>query len=261
MSPRRISAMLVRHWYSTIRSLDKQVDAFYWIAVDLVLWGVTATYLRKLAPGTTGLFLALIVAVVLWNLTYRAQADIGIGLLDELWAKNLLNLFASPLTLGEWITSLLIVAFVKSVIAVLFGAVLAFLLFGTWIFDLGSGLLPLFAVLVMSGWAVGFVMTGLIFRYTTRIQAVAWTFVFLLAPFSAVYYPVAALPPWAAAIASVLPMSYVFEEMRRLVSGAPIDYERLAIAVGLNGIYLTAGLLYLKRSYRRVLKNGLAKVY
>jgi ABC-2 type transport system permease protein len=49
--------------------------------------------------------------------------------------------------------------------------------------------------------ALGIAIRGLIFRYTTKIQALAWSFAGLLMPVWCVMYPMSSLPKWLRAIA------------------------------------------------------------
>lgn len=260
MNRRRIQSMLIRQWYGTFRSLDRLTDAFYWITIDLLLWGITAQYVQTLA-GEVDVFVMITASVILWNVVYRSQADIGVSLLDELWNKNLINLFASPLTLHEWLASLLIFGVFKSLLALTFGSLVAFLLYHFMLFNLSWYLLPFIILLTMSGWWIGLVISGLILRYTTKIQALAWTFVWIMAPMSAIYFPVSALPPWVQSVVAAIPMSYVFEEMRRVLVEGRVEFSNLGIALVLNLLYLAAAYYFVRRSFARVLDRGLAKVY
>src|SRR5699024_6002862 len=101
----------------------------------------------------------------------------------------------------------------------------------------------------------------LILRFTTKVQALAWTFVWILAPFSAVFFPVSALPSWGQAIAHTIPLTYVFEEMRRQLAGETVRLDRLMVSLALNIVYLAASLFILSRAMRRTFQHGLAKIY
>ena len=65
--------------------------------------------------------------------------------------------------------------------------------------------------------ALGIAITGMIFRYTTKVQALAWGFAGLLMPVSCVMYPMSSLPRWLQGIAWAMPTAHSFEGMRRLV--------------------------------------------
>lgn len=259
----RVVAMLVRHWYGTIRSFDRLTDAFYWITIDLILWGITAGYVQsQIASGDNQVFFVIIAGVIMWSIVYRSQMDIGMGLLDELWNKNLINLFASPLQFSEWIVSLLAFSFLKALTAVIFGSIVAWILYSMSITaGLGWHLIPLFLILVLNGWWIGLLIQSIIMRLTTKAQALAWTFVWILSPLSVIYFPLTAIPPFAQQLARGVPTSYVFEEMRGILAGHPVSWTNLGIALGLSVVYLIIALTMVQTSFRWILNKGLGKVY
>ena len=180
-----------------------------------------------------------------------------VNLLEDLWDKNLINIFVAPLKFSEWITSLLTLGILKAFVSLLFTALLAYILYKVQIFSFGLYLIPFFALLIMSGWAVGFLVIGLVLRNGTRIQTLAWAMVAIISPFSAVYYPVSILPDWAQKVAMLIPTSYVFEGMRQVINQHVLDPQKLYISLILNLIYLPFAILYLRSSYKKVLQKGM----
>jgi ABC-2 type transport system permease protein len=83
---------------------------------------------------------------------------------------------------------------------------------------------------------------------------------FALAPFSAVYYPVDTLPGWARAIGAALPMTYIFEGMRKILRGAPMPLSDLIVSFGLNVIYLTLAILFFAWMFDRSRARGLGRL-
>lgn len=256
-----IWAILLRHLYLFRRSIDKMVDAFYWITVDLLIWGVTSLYFQSLAPNAQQMTFMLISGVILWNVAYRGQVDISMSLLEELWNKNLINIFVSPLTFQEWMSSLMLLSIIKSIISFIFGSIVGYLLYKVGILNLYPHLLVFIGLLMMTGWWLGLFISGIILRFGTRVQALAWTLVWIVSPFSAIYYPLKVLPKWAQIVSKIVPTSYIFEESRNLLFNGQIEYSNLAISAGLNLIYLFAGYIFIKRSFKKVLEKGLVKVY
>jgi len=110
------------------------------------------------------------------------------------------------------------------------------------------------------GW--GFWWRGVIFRYGTKFQTLAWTAVFLISPFSAIYYPLSILPFWAQKVAAFIPTSYLFEAGREIISKGIFDWHKVLISLILSLIYLVLSLIWLKKSFKYVLaKKGLVKVF
>jgi len=56
-------------------------------------------------------------------------------------------------------------------------------------------------------------------------------------------------------------MSYVFEEMRRVIVHDQVDNQSLFTAFALNIFYLILSAQYLRLSFNKVLERGLIKVY
>jgi ABC-2 type transport system permease protein len=247
--------------YNFKHSYDRITDAFYWPALDLLLWGLTGYYFASINKDAVSAVTTVITGMVFWIILWRAQYEVTINLLTELWDKNLINLFGSPLTFSEWIISVMIVGIVKGLMSFLFAAGLAYLLYHINIFVLGW-YVPLFiALLFLSGWSIGFLVSSTIFQYGTRIQTLGWSFVWLFAPFAAVYYPLDILPQWAQVIAKTLPASYVFEQIRSLLLNGTVSWTQLGISLILNIIYLTISLLLIRKSFTILKKKGLAKLY
>ena len=99
-------------------------------------------------------------------------------------------------------------------IGVLPAILLAWLLYAFNLFALGPVVVLFFANLMMMGWSVALGVVSLILRHGAGAEALAWSVLFGLTPFSAVFYPVAVLPRRLQPIALALPSAHVFEGMR-----------------------------------------------
>jgi ABC-2 type transport system permease protein len=135
-------------------------------------------------------------------------------------------------------------------------ALLAFLLYGFGLFTLGPALVPFAALLLVMGWALGLVAIAAVLRFGPSAQTVAWILAFAFQPFSAVFYPVAVLPPAAAAVAAAIPASHVFEGMRAVLAGQGLDGAALAAAAGLDALFVAAGAGSLAYALRYARRHG-----
>src|SRR5262249_3147222 len=124
------------------------------------------------------------------------------------------------------------------------------------IFSLGPPLLVFFFALLGMGWAVGLFVSGLILRYGMGAENLAWFVIFLLAPVSAVYYPVSALPHWLQSIAWGLPSAYVFEGMRAILFHRDFSLSYLGAAGALDLLYVGLGFLFFLWSFERARRHG-----
>lgn len=261
MSYYRIFAIVLKSFYVTKRSWDRIADVFYWSAIDLIVWGITSRYFTQLSNGKGHILDIIISGIIFWIIVWRGQQEISVNLLEDLWNKNLINMFVSPLTFAEWVSGFIIVSIIKVTISFLFAGVLAFLLYRINVLSYGVILFPVSLILLMNAWWIGFVIAGVIIRYGTKIQALAWSLVSILAPFSAIYYPLQVLPLWAQYIAHILPTSYLFTIIHAAIQQQPINMTSLGISFGLSTLYLMLAIWFLKRSFTKVLQKGLVKLY
>lgn len=254
----RVSALFLRHMYLYRRSLPRLMEIFYWPFLDLLVWGFVSLYLARMGgeglPNFVAFFLG---ALILWDILFRSQQGISVSFLEDVWSRNLLNLFVSPLRPIEYILSLMLVSAFKIVLVGVVLAVLAWLFYSFNVFIIGVSLIPFVLSLVALGWAIGIITTSLILRFGQQAEVLAWGIAFLFQPVSAVFYPVSVLPPFLQAIAKCVPASHVFEGMRAVLTDGAFPLEKLAGAFGLNAVYLVASFLFFYRVFRTVRKKGL----
>src|SRR5690348_13128604 len=100
----RIYALILRNFYGFRKNMDRLTDSYYWPAIDLCLWGVMSQVFMSMWGGNNVLVMVLS-GLVLWLILWKSQYEINIRLLDELWNRNLITLFVSPLTFSEWLVS------------------------------------------------------------------------------------------------------------------------------------------------------------
>jgi ABC-2 type transport system permease protein len=182
-----------------------------------------------------GLFLG---AVVLWNVLFRSQLGVHTMFQEEMYARNLANLFISPLRPYELGAALLAIAFLRTLISAGSAALLAIPLFHYSVFELGLPLIAFFTNLLVFGWSVGLILCALLLRFGFGAEGLAWAAIFVLSPLSGVYFPIATLPPWLQPVAWGIPSSYVFEGMRAVMLRHEFRTDLLLYAAALNVVYL-----------------------
>lgn len=260
MKLHRIWGIFLRYFYNLIHTYDRLTDMFFWPFIDLLLWGLTSSYLVSTGSTSNTLVLALLGGIMLWIFPWRGQYEITVSLLEDLWNRNLVNLFATPILFSEWVVSVMFIGIFKSFISFAFASVIALVLYAANIYLLGLILLPWAGLLIMFGWVFGFFIASLIMRYGTKIQTLAWMSMAIVSPFAGVFYPISVLPPWAQTVAHWVPVSYVFEAMRAILAGSPAPLSDLLWPLILCLIYLMLSLYFLYGSYNAILKRGLISV-
>jgi len=258
MSGHRIAAVCIRYLYLYKRSAARLMEVFYWPLLDLLLWGFITLYLAKYKKNLPNFVAFLLGALILWDILFRSQQGISVSFLEDVWSRNFLNLFASPLRPGEYIVSLMIMSVFKILIAGTVMSLLAWLFYSFNFFLIGISLVPFILSLVMLGWAIGIATMSFILRLGQEAEILAWGIGLLFQPVSAVFYPVSVLPRVLRGIARAVPASYVFEGMREVINnGGRFALRELALALGLSAVYLAAALILFHHTFKVVKKKGL----
>ncbi|MBZ0220711.1 MAG: ABC transporter permease [Candidatus Methylomirabilis sp.] len=257
----RILAYTIRHLYLYKRSLPRLMEILYWPVLDLLVWGFVTVYLSRQEGAVPGFVTFFIGALILWDLLFRSQQGISVSFLEDVWSRNLLNIFVSPLSATEYILSLLFLSTIKLVLTATVMVTLAWLLYAFNIFALGLTLVPLVLNLIVMGWAVGILTTSLILRFGQEAEVLAWGVALLFQPVSAVFYPVEVLPWFLRAVANYIPAAHIFEGMRLVLNTGEFPAREVAAAAALNFVYIVLSVLFFYWNFRVVRRKGLlAKV-
>ena len=256
MSLRRIWGLMYRHLALYRRSWPRLLELAYWPLLQMCIWGFTASFLTaRMGSGAVVAASALLGGVLLWEVALRSQMGVAISFLEELWSRNLGHVFVSPLRPWELLAALVGISVIRMLIGVLPAILLAFLLYAFNLFAMGPIVVLFFANLMVMGWWVALGVISLILRHGAGAEALAWSVLFGLTPFSAVFYPVSVLPAVLQPVALALPSSHVFEGMRAALQGA-ILWDQLAWAVGLNILWMAAGLWLFSAQFRQARLRG-----
>jgi ABC-2 type transport system permease protein len=258
MNISRIRGVFFRYFY-TLKDLAQVSDLFYWPLVDILLWGLTSIWVQH-QNEVPNLPLILMTALIFWQITWRGAIGISIHLLQEFWHRNLVNLFSTPLKISEWICGTILLSFCKLLASASFGVLMIYILYSLNVFALGWAFLPFALLLFIFGWTLGFLSSGLVIYWGHKVEMFAWMLPFLFAPFSAVFYPVAVLPPWAQAISWSLPTTYIFEGMRQILNGHSFPLQYFWISVALNCLYLYGSTCFFKGMFHKSLAKGLGRL-
>ncbi|MBI4051808.1 MAG: ABC transporter permease [Elusimicrobia bacterium] len=252
----RIWAVLLRHLYLYPKSASRIMEIFYWPVLDLLVWGFLTLYIVQHPNGISRFSGYLLGAMIFWDMLFRSQQAISISFLEEVWSRNLLNLFTSPLKPIEFLLATMTLSFVKLLTAGAVTVFLAWAFFSFNLFKMGTYLFPFVLNLVAMGWAVGIVTTAIILRYGERAEVMAWGLALLIQPFAAVFYPVSVLPWFLKPVALALPATYIFEGMREVLMAGNLNPKQIWIPTLLNGFYLFMAFLFFKMMFQSARIHG-----
>jgi ABC-2 type transport system permease protein len=256
-SLRRVWGMMYRHLTLYRHSWPRLLELAYWPVLQMCIWGFTASYLATRMGNSVAIAAAtLLGGVLLWEVALRSQMGVAISFLEELWSRNLGHVFVSPLRPWELVAALIGMSFIRVVAGVTPAILLAWALYAFNLFALGPVLILFFINLMIMGWWVSLGVVSLILRHGAGAEALAWSVLFGLTPFSAVFYPVSVLPAWVQPIALALPSAHVFEGMRGVLLNGVVPWDHMAWAFGLNALWLAAAIGVFAQQFRQARVRG-----
>jgi ABC-2 type transport system permease protein len=257
----RILAIVLRHFYLIRGSFSRAFPLFAWVAVDMVLWGFITRYLNAVTAAGLNFIPVLLGAVLLWDFLVRAMQGVTIAFFEDVWARNFLNIFATPLTISEYLGGLVVSSIATSSIGLVVMLLLATSVFGLSFFAYGALFVPFLLILFLFGIALGIFGSGIVLRLGPASEWFIWPIPALVAPFAGVFYPLSTLPKWMRYISVFLPPTYVFEGMRTIVAGGPVSASLLLRAGCLAVLSLGCACWFFMRMYRRAVRTGLIARY
>ncbi|MBF0561111.1 MAG: ABC transporter permease [Alphaproteobacteria bacterium] len=256
-SGRRVLAIVLRHLYLLRGSWIRIAEMAYWPTINVIMWGYLSVFLRTNSTWVARAAGVLLGAVLLWDVLFRANLGMSLSFLEEMWSRNLANLFVTPLRPIELMAGLTVMSLIRTIIGVLPAMLLAIVLYQFNIFELGLPLIAFFINLLVTGWAVGLGVSALVLRFGMGAESLAWVLIFALAPISGIYYPIAVMPEWLQVVAWLLPPAHVFEGMRAVMFDHVFPLGHFAAAVGLNLLYFSAAAVLFHRVFYIARQRGL----
>ena len=251
MSIGRILALLSRHMYLYKRSFARMLEIFYWPFLDLVVWGFITIYLEKVGVQVHGAVTFFLGALILWDVLFRAQQGIAVSFLEEMWARNLMNLFASPLTVGEYLVATMTMSVIKVTAVGGLMMLFAWTFYSYDILQMGFSLFPFVLNLVVSGWIIGVLTTSIIMRFGQQAEVLAWGMVSPFQPISCV------LPSVLQSIAWFVPPAHIFEGMRSILTTGSVPVTHLLWGTGLNAGFLFLIVLWFYHTFNICKDRGM----
>jgi ABC-2 type transport system permease protein len=256
-----IAAIVLRQFYLMRGSVSRVLPLFIWVAVDIVLWGFMTKYLNAIASPGFDFVPVLLGAVLLWDFFTRVMHGVTMAFFEDVWSRNFLNIFASPMTIAEYLAGLVTTSIATSAVGLLVMLVLATAVFGLSFFSYGGAFVPFLLVLFLFGIALGIVGCAIVLRLGPSAEWFVWPIPALLSPFAGVFYPVATLPDWMQLVSRLLPPAYVFEGMRAIVMGGTVSRFSLVVGGVLAVIDVLIASVFFTRVYRQAVRTGLIARY
>jgi ABC-2 type transport system permease protein len=261
MKLRRASAIVLRQYFLIRGSMSRLLPMFAWVSIEIVLWGFITKYLNSVSSPGFSFVPALLGAVLFWNFFNRVMQGVTIAFLEDVWSRNFLNIFASPLLISEYLSGLIATSIATSAIGLLGMFVIAVTAFGFSFAAYGAMAGAFMLVLFLFGIALGIIGCAIVLRLGPAAEWFIWPIPAIISPFAGVFYPLATLPDWMQFVARLLPPSYVFESMRTMVAGGTPSLGQLGLSAALACLYIVGASWFFTRVYRRAVRTGLIARY
>ena len=256
MSIIRIYGLFLRHFYLISRSFPRVLDLIYWPSIQITLWGFISNFFAAHSTYYNNAVGVILTCAILYDFLFRTSIGFNMLFLEEIWSRNFTNLFIAPIKIGEIIISLIITALIRALIGLVPAILLTSPLFGISILDLGLYLFLLFLSLYTFGITLGVLVSAGLLRFGPSFENIAWSTMFLLAPFGCIYYPIEILPETFQNIAYSLPLVYNFEEARNILINGTVNIDNIFKAFALNVLYLALAISLFYYSFNQARKRG-----
>ena len=136
MNPRIISALVLRYAFLYTRNWIRVVELIFWPTMELLVWGFLTTFIERQTTGDFPMFIRFLIgAMIFWDVLFRSQQAVAISFLEDVWTRNLLNVFVAPIRVTEYLAATFAFGMIRVTITVVLLAVLAKLLYAFNLFD------------------------------------------------------------------------------------------------------------------------------
>jgi ABC-2 type transport system permease protein len=202
-----------------------------------------------------------LLCIVLWQVTVRSAQFMFRCFLEELWTRNLVNIFSLPISLSEWLASLIVYSGIMTLVTIVFCIVLIVLLYDISAWYLISAMMLFAPPLFISGIWLGVMCLQSLAYFGKRADEIGWVLSWFFAPFSGAFYPLDVLPAWAQAVSKFLPMGYAIDGMRNylMLQTDPVPYiiKAYVMSIAYTAIAIAVFILLFNRAKQR----GLVRLF
>lgn len=260
VSPVRIWAVMMRHILLQFRDLYRIFDITFWPLLDITLWGFVGSLIQPSPSAFIPLVFLPVLGAIFWQIVIRGSVEIAVNFMEEIWSKNLSNLFSSPLLFSEWIIALMLLSVFRMAVVFVLSSIVIWFAFGCNVLLFGWWLIPIALLLLISGWSLGFISVALVLRWGQRVQNFSWAIGWAFAAFCGVFYSIDVLPTWMQIIGKSLPMTYTFKALHGYAATGTMPTHFLFTSLWLNILFFVIIVLFLHFMFRKATTIGLARL-
>ena len=217
-----------RHWIVLARSPHRWFEISFWPLMDVLLWGSLGAFVATQSTASRAGTPYLLAGIMMFWVFTQSQFAVALGVNEETWTRNILNVLTTPVREVEYIGGLALFGVVKLALCMTTLTVATIFFFSFDLSQVGWAVIPIAGLLVLQGWSLGVFVVGLILRFGQSAEILIWGLNYVILAFSGVFFPAEALPRGLAHAAALLPTTKAFAALRHVLAGGSLQWGTLA---------------------------------
>lgn len=227
-----------RHWIVLKRAPHRWFEISFWPFMDVLLWGALGAFVAKQNETSRASTPYLLAGITLFWIFTQSQFAIALGVNEETWTRNILNVVTTPIREVEYVVALALFGLLKTILCVLTLSVATVLLFSFDLSQIGWSAVPIAALLIVNGWALGLIAVGFVLRFGQSAEILIWGLNYMLMAFSGVFFPANSLPPGFRTVAHFFPTTRLFAATRAAIDGKGVAWGSIGLGALASFVFL-----------------------
>lgn len=257
----RVRAVMHRHLVVLRRSPHRWFEISFWPVMDVVLWGSLGVFVARTSSSSRASTPYLLAGITMFWVFTQAQFSIALGVNEETWTRNILNVLTTPISELEYFAGIALFGLLKLALCIATLTAATATLFDFDASRLGWPVIPLGLLLVVNGWALGLIGVGLVLRFGQSAEILIWGVNYAVLSFSGVFFPASALPHGIEVLSRQLPTTKLFDAVRGQLDGTGLSWSSVAAAAGGSLMFFLLSALFSFRLLKVFRRRGYVTRY
>lgn len=254
---RRFIALSRHQLFSMKRNPARFIEILVWPTLEVFIFSLLSVSIVNTSSNELKIALGVLSGVVFWNFFGRVIQEAVAQFMDDALTKNMQNIFMTPLTLSEFLSSIVFISICKLLFSIGILSFVVFLLFPDFAVVAGNfAILWIFSLLVYAV-VLSFFAIGILFIIGERGSFIGWFLSTAIQIFSCVFYERTVLPTGLREVSFLFPPSYVFESIRLYLSSGKLEISGILIANGISLLLMPLAILFVNQCFVYSRKSGM----
>lgn len=257
----RVRTVARRHGYVLWRSPERWFDVVVFPVFDVLLFGSLGAFVAQENDLSRASAPYLLAGIMVFHVLFQSQIAVSTGFMEETWSRNLLNVMTTPVREIEYVVGLAVYGLAKLAAAMAMVSLMALTLYGFGLGEVGWGLVPIAALLIVMGWALALLVVGMLLRFGQSAQILAWASTFVILAVSGVFNPIDSIPGALQPVARILPTTFAFSASRELLDGRPLPWNDIGWAALGTVVLVVFSVTFVTRKLAQFRRRGFVTRY